>query len=101
MLKLKADPTFSAAVSIPVAGGKAEKVKFTFRHRTKDQLKAWQETVEGKDDAALILEMASGWDLAEPFDLENVTFLVQNYMGSGNAVVQTYMSELSGARLGN
>jgi hypothetical protein len=101
MLKLKPDPTFFAKVSIPVPGAKPASVKFQFRHKTKDQAEQWRQSVDGRDDVELILDIACGWDLAEPFDEENVGFLVQNYIGAGIAVVRTYLEELAGARLGN
>ena len=33
---LVANPTFTRAVEIPVAGGKPATVEFTFKHRTRD-----------------------------------------------------------------
>jgi hypothetical protein len=101
MLKLKPDPTFFAKVSIPVPGAKPASVKFQFRHKTKDEAEKWRQSVDGRDDVELILDIACGWDLAEAFDEENVGFLVQNYIGAGIAVVRTYLEELAGARLGN
>jgi hypothetical protein len=101
MLKLKPDPTFYAKVAIPVPGAKPAMVKFQFRHMTKDQAEKWRQSVDGRDDVELILDIACGWDLAEAFDEENVGFLVQNYIGAGIAVVRTYLEELAGARLGN
>lgn len=101
MLKLQPNPTFFAKVMVPVPGGKAEPVKFEFRHKTRDQLASWLKSEEERDDTAALLEIAVGWDLADPFNAENVGFLVQNYIGSAKAVVETYLEELTKARLGN
>lgn len=98
-LSLKANPTFKAKVGIPVAGGEAVEVEFTFKHRTRDDLNAWLK--ESKDDVTGILEMAEGWDLAEPFDKENVELLVQNYIGAPKALIEKYLDELYQAKLKN
>lgn len=100
-LVLQPAPTFSKAVKVPVPGGEPADVVFTFRHRTRDALKAWSDAHEGRSDVQAILEMASGWDLAEPFDAENVGVLVQNYPAAALAILRTYYDELSAARLGN
>lgn len=98
-LSLKANPTFKAKVGIPVHGGEPVPVEFTFKHRTRDEFKKWLD--QERDDAAAILEMAEGWDLAEPFDKENVEILVQNYSGAPKVIFDKYLDELAQARLGN
>lgn len=98
-LTLNAAPTFSAPVGIPVAGSEPAQVIFTFRHRTRDALRDW--LAQERDDVTAILEMASGWDLAEPLDKENAELLVQNYLGAAKAVFDKYITELTQARLGN
>lgn len=98
-LTLNAAPTFSATVAIPVPGGAAAPVVFTFKHRTRDGLRDWLK--QERDDVSAILEMATAWDLAEPLDKENVELLVQNYLGAAKAVFEKYLSELTQARLGN
>jgi hypothetical protein len=101
MLKLNASPTFFSKVDIQVPGGKSEPVKFEFKHKTKDQLNAWLKGGEDRDDVEVILDIAVGWDLAEPFTSEHVTVLVQNYIGSASAVIEKYITELTKARTGN
>lgn len=98
--KLQPNPTFSAPVSIPLPGGGTAPVTFEFRHRTADQLTEWLKQEMG-DDVAAILQSAVGWDLAEPFDEANVGLLVQNYIGCGKPIVETYLRELTRARQGN
>ena len=100
MLKLKPDPTFKAVVNIPVPGGDACPVVFEFKHKTRDELAAWLQAPIS-DDAEGILSIACGWELAEPFDAENVTILVQNYIGCGGVVARRYVEEITKARLGN
>lgn len=100
-IKLSANPTFKAKVSIPIPGGKPEPVEFTFKHMTKDGVLDWLGKVEKKKDAEIILAIASGWELDDEFNSENVEVLCQNYMGSGKVIFETYLSELRGERLKN
>lgn len=97
--KLKADPTFEAAVPIPIPGSDPKKVKFTFKHRTKDELKEF--VTEERSDIDVVMNIAVGWELEPPFTRENVELLLQNYHGAATAISLTYMRELGGARLGN
>lgn len=99
--KLEASPTFKAKVSIPVPGGKAEKVEFTFRHRTRKEFLAWLSTIENKEDPDIVLDVASGWELEDPFDREHIEKMCENFMGSAKAVLDVYLAENAGARLGN
>jgi hypothetical protein len=100
MLKLKPDPTFRAKVDIPVAGGDAVPVEFEFRHKTLDQLQAWLRTPQ-PDDVQGILDIAVGWELAEPLNAETVALLVQNHIGCAGLIARRYADELTKARLGN
>jgi len=96
-LVLTANPTFKAKVAIPVPGAGTTDVEFIFKHRTKDQLKEFMDSNDGRSDVEVITDMCSGWDLAEPFDEENVEKLVQVYVGSAQAIFETYLSESTGA----
>lgn len=100
-LKLKPDPTFKAKVGIPVAGGDVEMVEFTFKHRSRDELDSFLQTSDQLRDAALIMAVASGWELADEFNAENVGLLVQNYISSPRAVFDVYLDELIKARAKN
>lgn len=97
-LKLNPDPTFKAKVGIPVAGSADVSVEFTFKHRTRDELRAFIEASGSRPDEDTILEMASGWELADAFTRENVALLVQNYIASGRAVFDKYVDELAKAK---
>lgn len=98
---LTASPTFTSKVSIPVPGSKAVPVEFKFKGRTKDEFKKFLETMTDHEDLHVVLEMASGWDLEDVFNEDNVEKLLQNYIGSGRAIIEKYINELSAARLGN
>lgn len=98
---LTAAPTFKRAVAIPVAGGKDANIEFTFKHRTRDQFKEFVEGIGGREDVEVIMDIASGWELEDAFDDNNIEELTQNYLGSARAIIETYINELTNARLGN
>lgn len=94
-------PTFKALVSIPVPGGKSVDIEFTFKHRPREDFKAFMENMEARDDVDLLLDVVSGWDLDDAFDAENLGKLVENYLGSGHAIVEKYISEMTRVRVKN
>ena len=98
---LTAAPTFKADVLITVPGGKSASVEFTFKHRTREQFREFVEGLPERDDVDVIKDIASGWELEEPFDAENIEKMAENYLGSTRAIIETYMRELSGARTKN
>ncbi len=118
-LSLELAPTFPASVMIPIPGGDFGEVIFTFKSRTRDEFKeflallnpAKKDEVEADDaevaadkgprDADLIMDIASGWDLADAFDVKSVEKLTQRYMGAAQAIFNVYMAELTGARAKN
>lgn len=100
-LTLNPAPTFSAEVQIPVPGKDSIAVSFTFKHRTRDELDEFLKRAVDLRDAGLIMEVATGWELADAFTVENVTTLVQNYMASPAVVFDKYLTELTKARAKN
>jgi hypothetical protein len=97
-LKLNPEPTFKAKVAIAAAGSDVDPVEFTFRHRTRDEMTAFFKASEDLRDAKLILEMATGWELADAFTEENLNKLAQNYITAPQAIFEAYVSELVKAR---
>jgi hypothetical protein len=57
--------------------------------------------MQDKEEADAIMEIASGWDLEDPFEKTAVEKLAQNYVGSIGAIIAKYISELTGKSLGN
>lgn len=100
-LTLVASPTFTAPTRIPVPGAEPAEVEFTYKHRTRDQLKQLIDEAKGMKDPELIEAIASGWDLAEPFNRANIETLLQNYYAAGRAAWHTYLDEITGQRQGN
>lgn len=100
-LSLNAAPTFKAMVAIPVAGGDSVEVLMTFKHRTKDDLEAFTNSLAGKPDHETFMEMVEGWELDDPFNADSVKTLLQNYIGSGLAAYKKYVDELYKHKTGN
>lgn len=98
---LSVKPSFKAKVAIPVPGQAAELVEFTFKGRTRDEFKDFIDTLKDREDVDVVMDIASGWELDDPFDAENVEILTQNYLGAARAIIEKYLSELTQARLGN
>lgn len=98
---LIANPTFKVKVAIPVAGSKSVDIEMTFKHRTREDFKKFIEELPGREDLDVMLDVACGWDLDEPFSEENIELLTQNHAGSANAIAQAYINELTGARTKN
>ena len=100
-LKLIAAPVFDATVNIPVHGGDPAPVVFSFKHRTQDELKEWRESLEGKPDSGVILEMIEGWEFDDELTVENAETLVQNYSGAAIAILTAYLTEIAQAKAKN
>jgi hypothetical protein len=100
-LSLTANPTFKSKVAIPVPGDKSVEVEFTFKGRTREAFKTFIDGLQDRDDTDVLMDIASGWDLEDAFDKENVEKLTQNYLGAARAVIEKYLAELTAARLGN
>jgi len=103
MLKLTADSTFNAKVAIPVPGKDAVDVGFDFKHRTKDELKAFlaDKKVAKSSDAEYVMELATGWELTDEFNVKNVAVFLQHYHRAASAIRDKYFAELADIRLKN
>jgi hypothetical protein len=105
---LDAAPTFKAPVPIPIPGrNNPEKIEFTFKFRPRDEFNTWVKALDSRkdpdDEIGVVKDMVTGWELAEPFDDEHLTQLLQNYPGAAQAISETYITEQTGQkhRLGN
>lgn len=99
-IKLLVNPTFTAKVGLPVAGGPVD-IEFTFKYRDRTERKAWVDWTADKSEAEVFLSMVTGWEFEEPLTEENVNALLQKSEGIQQAVTEKYFDELSGARLKN
>lgn len=99
---LDIEPTFTKRVPIPVPGKKPHEVEFTFKHRNQEALRAFLEGLpQMESDTDAVMEVACGWELQDAWERDNVHKLVTNYLGAAKAILDVYIHENSGARLGN
>jgi hypothetical protein len=110
LLKLKPDPTFKSKVEIPRPGGGVTVVEFVFIYRSRKELDAWlQPSGQAEsgaaaalpDDVERILSMAKGWDLSDEFGRPALEELVEILQRAPKAILDRYIAELTGVRLGN
>lgn len=106
-LKLIPDPSFAARVSIPVPGKKPVEVEFTFKYRSRDEVESLCKMLDTREDnplktdTALIMAVASGWELVDEFNKENVDQFVQSYIAAPALIFEAYLKELTGNRQKN
>ncbi|RYE43969.1 MAG: hypothetical protein EOP24_26340 [Hyphomicrobiales bacterium] len=91
---LKAQPTFTAKVGFPQAGGEAVDVLLTFKHRTKTGLDEFLASRADRTDVDSFMEMVVGWELADEFSKENIELLLENHIGVALATYKTYIDQL-------
>lgn len=102
MLKLQPDPTFKSKVGIPVPAGKPVQVEFEFKAKTRTQLQQYLRDSEGREDAENLAEIVTGWaGVDTPYSAEALAVLLDNYVGSARAILDTYIEQLTRARTGN
>lgn len=95
---LKVDPTFKATVKIPIPGGPDQGLDFTFKHRSRSQIKEFLETAPDRSDVENIMQMATAWDVVEPFNEEQIKFLCENFTSAPGLIFEKYLDELTKAR---
>lgn len=131
-IKLNLDPgerlTFERDVTIPTPSGKALVVKFTFLHRTTDELaklyQSWMDKATAADEAAAasetkptlldmvqttqrrdvedILDIATDWNIdGYPFVEKNIAAFVARYKAAGEVLREDYRVGMTEGRLGN
>lgn len=100
-LTLKVDPTFPATVDVPKAGGEPVQLKLVFKHRTKDELTAFTNSRADRSDVESIMDMASGWDLDDAFNAENLAAMCQAYIAAPVEIYKKYIDELVKAKAKN
>lgn len=104
MFKLEASPVFEADVSIPVPGGMPEKVKFEFKHKTRDQFDALAEAVKHEEMTTedFVREVVVGWKApGVEFTKEALETCFQIFPGSPYAIFAEYRRNLIEGRRKN
>ncbi|QDL31487.1 phage tail assembly chaperone [Serratia liquefaciens] len=103
--------TFKKDVTIPRAGAEDGELTFTFKHKTRSQLEALENTLREATEkqieagghgsapmVAFVTEITEGWALPDTFNNENVLVLLENYPRAFDAIALTYTRELMAIR---
>jgi hypothetical protein len=108
MFTLEPNPTFTAPVSIPLPGGEIATVDFTFAHKGRKALQRFLDRVKDMPDAEAVAEILGDWSGISgadgeplPYTPEALEALLDNHHGAAMAILQTYIRELTGARVKN
>lgn len=104
MFKINPNPTFPGTATIAVPGGEAATLKLVFKHKTRDQAKAFFENASKSDEkeSKQLMEILAGWeDVDTEFSEASLDHLLQNYHNAASAIFEAYMVELTQARKGN
>jgi hypothetical protein len=108
MFKLDPCPEFSEDVKLSRPGEEPGVVRFRFRHKTREQFKAWMASAKGRKDSEYLLEVVAGWegvgkskDEPTPFSAEAFAELINKFPASGQEIFAAYGRALHESRTGN
>jgi hypothetical protein len=102
MLKLAPEPTFVAAVTVPVPGGSDELINVTFRHQGKAALKVWIDAAASRDDLDSLSEVIVGWSGVEAeFSRDALAAVLDAYPRAAVSMLESYVGELGKAAAKN
>ena len=104
MFIIKAPPHFDHAVSITGSGGAEQVLLCKFRHRTRDEFRAFMapEATAGRSDIDTVMQMLVGWDQVDTeFSREAVEALLQNHHQAALELAISYAEGLVGGRAKN
>lgn len=108
MFQLEPNPTFTAPVSIPLPGGETATFEIIFNHMGRKALQRFLDRVKDLPDAEGIGDIVYGWSGVSgadgeplPCTEEALAAMLDNHHGAALAILQTYIRELTGARVKN
>ena len=106
MFKLNPNPTFTAKITIPVPGGKAQPLTFKFKRLGRKALrdmfaameKSRDEKVSESEELEMLMTFIDGWeDVDAEFSEEALGVLCDNFPGAIGAIIQGYTEKMFGA----
>lgn len=106
VFRLSPEPTFRVLVDIPVPGRAPQQLEVEYRHKTREELRAIDESFVGRSEADCLLDIMCNWHNADgPFSKEALEKLLNDYPQAAGALLARYAKEVSGAnggpRVGN
>lgn len=109
MFKINPAPTFEFDAQITVPGQEqAASVRFTARHKGRDELAAWIEGAAGRTDRDFLGAVLQGWagvlgddGEAVPFSADNLGRMLNAYPACGRELYEQYVAALTESRRKN
>ena len=98
---LGALPNFKLPVKFTMPNGDEGKIVFTVKHRKASEIQDLYASENPISDVEMITQLATGWDLEEEFNDENVKQLVEYYPAAALALTGHYLSALAVQRVKN
>lgn len=101
--KLKPVDDFKLPIDFNMPNGEQARIVFTVKHkRAKDIGALFSATGDDKtSDESFVMNIATGWDLEEDFNLDNVREAVEFFPGMVVEFTRAYMNALAGVRAKN
>lgn len=93
-------PDFKLPVKFKLPNGQDATIVFTVRHKKATEVQEMYAR-ENLKDFEFITDVASGWDLEEEFNEENVSALVDYYPAAALSLMGSYLGALAGQRVKN
>ena len=103
MLKIQANPTFNSRVEIPTPEGPVA-IKMVFKHMDTDAYNEFikREATLQRSNEDAIMDIAEGWSGVDgEFTRENIATVCKQYHAAAGVIVETFIKELTQARVGN
>lgn len=102
MFKIKAPEKIPATLTI-VGQGREQKLKLTYRHKTREQFAEFVDSVAKGEKTACeaVLEIVESWEADAPLDADSIAVLQSHQPGADWAIVNGYSEALAVARKGN
>jgi hypothetical protein len=99
-------PTFDLPVVAQLLGGGKLEFTVTYKAMRLSEFKAFIERVQaqhykGKPDSDVVMEIAEGWDLDQPFTAEGIEGAIEDAPGLGGSISRRFVEEYERVRWGN
>jgi hypothetical protein len=101
--KLKPVDDFKLPIDFNMPNGEQARVVFTVKHKRAKEIGALFSANENEkpSDEAFVMNIATGWDLEEEFNADNVKEAVDFFPGMVIEFTRAYMNALAGVRAKN
>lgn len=114
---LNPNPTFDVPVFIPAPGQEPKPLVFTFKHMDRQKFSDFLKSLDAamfnsgdekldeinidsviEVDVGFVMQIASGWELKDEFNEENIRILLRNYFAASRTIVRTFIDALTVAK---